>query len=145
MKLSGNQLVDAKPGQHVYGMVATIENATDIVLRRLQYLNPDDRMMMTCVLKTGCSYRHVGRLMGKPAATVNRRIKRLQKVLTEPHIAQLLDSPGGLEPADREIAIGYFVRGQTLRHLAKTHGVTEHQVGRRVEYFKGWMRGQIKG
>lgn len=123
---------------------AAEDHAADVLVRRAEFLTPDDRQLFTFALTTRLSKRRIAELFGLPLATVSRRLKKLHQLLTDPHIAQLLDGPCPLEPTDRQIAIGFFLRHQSQKRLAEQFDMPAHQVARRIEYFRGWIKG-LKG
>jgi hypothetical protein len=134
-------LLDQTDGVPTRQVVACRDHAADVLIRRAAYLDPADRLLITTAVATRLSQRRLAELFGQPLGRVARRLKRLGKLLIDPHIAQLLDGPCHLDPADRQIAIGYFLRRQSLKHLAATHQMTPRQVSQRIEFFKGWMKG----
>lgn len=140
MKLYG-ALLDQAAGTPVRETAAAIDHTAEVLLRRARFLNADDRQLFTFALTTRLSRRRIAELFGQPLATVSRRLKKLNALLTEPHIVQLIDGPCHLEPADRHIAIGFFLQRQTHKQLSEQHDLPAHQVARRIEYFKGWLKG----
>ena len=139
-QLFGDQL-DQTDGVPTRQVVAVRDHAADVLIRRAAHLDEADRLLITTAVATRLSQRRLAELFHQPLGTISRRIKRIGKLLTEPHIAQLLDGPCHLEPTDRQIAIGYFLRRQSLKQLARKHQMTPRQVSQRIEFFKGWMKG----
>jgi hypothetical protein len=137
----GDQLdqTDATPTRQV---VAVRDHAAEVLIRRAAHLDPADRLLITTAVATRLSYRRLAELFRQPLGTLSRRLKRIGKLLIEPHIAQLLDGPcHHLDATDRQIAIGYFLKRQSHKQLARQHHMTPRQVSQRIEYFRGWMRG----
>jgi DNA-directed RNA polymerase specialized sigma24 family protein len=139
-QLDGVRL-DRATASPIRTVAAATDHTEEVLVRRAQFLADDDRKLFIYAVTARLSNRRMAELFGLPVSTVSRRLKKLHRLLTEPHIVHLLEGPCHLEPADRQIAVAYFLHGRTLKELAALHDMRVGQVARRVEYFKGWING----
>jgi hypothetical protein len=141
MKLLDQRTLDEIHSRPTRELARVREQQAEPVLRRARYLLPEDRLLITAAVEFQWPVRRLAELVHKPLGTVGRRLRRLSELLTDPFLAPILDGQVPLEPENRAIVLGYFLHGRTLKQLAKDHDLSVLQVSRRVEYFKGWIKG----
>jgi DNA-directed RNA polymerase specialized sigma24 family protein len=146
MKLLDQVTLDQIPSRPTKELALVREEQAEPLLRRARHLLPEDHLLVVAAMELRLPVRRIAGLLNKPAATVCRRLRRLGQLLTDPFLVPILDGAVALEPENRAILIGYFLHGRTLKQLAAAHDLSVTQIARRVEYFKGWIRGaQEKG
>jgi hypothetical protein len=138
IKLLDNQTLD----RHASPAVQSPRTSTsDALLRRAAHLTRDDQMLIELSVRSGLTYRRIGQLLEIPSGTISRRLHRLGSLLHDPLIVRLLDGPCPLDRDDRQIAIGYFLRRESLRDLSLVHRLPPAQIARKIQFVKGWFRG----
>ena len=138
IKLLDNQTTDRLATAAV---PAPRSSTSDTLLRRASHLTRDDQMLIELSVRSGLSYRRISELLEIPSGTISRRLHRLGSLLHDPLIARLIDGPCPLERIDRQIAIGYFLRRESLRDLSLVHRLPPAQIARKIQFVRGWFRG----
>ena len=126
-----------------HGQLADGEAAARQVLRRrATYLPPAEQALLNMALEGVASRRQMGALMGIPAGTVTRRVRRLAMRLYDPLVVALLEHPGGLRPEYRQLGIEFFLQRRSAEELADLHRLSIVEVRRMIEFIRGWFRGR---
>jgi len=146
MPLRENPVLDrmlptAEPRWVMWGRRGTGSSAADTLLGRAALLDDRDRLLVELALRNGASNRQLGRVLGIPAGTVSRRLRRLLRRLHEPIVAALTEPSINLPPEYRQLGIEHFVRGLTSGQLADLHQMNVRRVQQMLTHLRGWHEG----
>jgi len=117
----------------------------ELLRDRARLLDDDDRQLLLASLDRGLTTRQLARLLGLHPSSVARRLQALRRRLCDRRVVALIDAAQALEPVDRQIGLGTFLRGQTIARLATETGLSEPRVRQRLLYVHGWLQGQHDG
>jgi DNA-directed RNA polymerase specialized sigma24 family protein len=115
-------------------------NARSELLERSAHLLPDDRRLIELVVKNQLSQRQLAELLDIPAGTVCRRVRKLINRMCDPMVIALLATSNPVPPEHRQLAIEYWLQGQTKLQLAELHQMPLSEVVRMLEFVRGWHR-----
>lgn len=121
------------------------QNAARVLLDRSQYLSDADRRLLRLALRYRLSVRELAELSRCNHGSIVRRLRRIRQRLCEPLVGVLVDPGCPLPTLERELALERYVRGHSLRSIAKLHGISIREVRRRVLWVKGWATGRREG
>ena len=110
---------------------------------RIDLLLPNDRILIELVLSGAVTRARAAELLGVPAGTVSRRVKRVSERLYNPIVGALMEPRCPLSPDYRQVGVEHFLTGLTLGALAAKHGIGPREVRRRIEFVRGWYRGLV--
>jgi DNA-directed RNA polymerase specialized sigma24 family protein len=116
-----------------------------LLLDRSQYLPEADRRLLRLALRYRLSVRELAELARCNHGSIVRRLRRIRQRLCEPFVGVLVDPACPLPTLDRELALERYLRGRSLRTIAKLHGISVREVRRRVLWVKGWAMGRREG
>jgi len=102
------------------------------VLARAQHLDKSDRVLLEQVLDKGLRASDLAIVSGVSVRTMQRRVQRLCRRLTDPQVIYVLRHHEQWERQTARIAMAVWVRGWTLRETAKRLGTTLHHVRQNV-------------
>jgi len=109
------------------------------VLSRADWLDEPDRRLLEQVFGRGARPRDLAPLMNCSTRTVQRRVRRLVRTLTDPTVLTVMRRSRNWPPATREAARRYFVRRHTHRQIAGDTGMTLHEVRTELNRARGAM------
>jgi hypothetical protein len=121
------------------------ENQARLIIRRARLLPEYDRRIVILAVKHRLSIREIAVLLRLNHGTVARRVRRLKRRLCDPTVVSLVDPNCPLSPLDRELALDYFLRRQSLRSIAQARGLCIRELRRRLQYVPGWLTGRREG
>jgi DNA-directed RNA polymerase specialized sigma24 family protein len=109
--------------------------------KRISFLPDPDRKLVELSLNGRLKRREAALLLGLSAGTVTRRLKRLMTRLNDPLVVAAIDHGDLLPEGYKAVAIGYFLRGMTVRQISRALGMNVHEIERAVSYVRGWFKG----
>jgi DNA-directed RNA polymerase specialized sigma24 family protein len=109
--------------------------------KRISFLPDLDRKLVELSLDGRLKRREAALLLGLSAGTVTRRLNRLMTRLNDPLVVAAIDYGDLLPEGYKEVAIGYFLRGMTVRQVARALDLPVHEVERALAYIRGWFKG----
>ena len=115
------------------------------LVRRATHLDDAERALYEAHAVGGMSARQLAGLLGIHAGSVARRIGSIQRRLTDPRVAAVVDAGELLSPTDRRIAIGHLLRRRSIAWIAGDVGRTPPIVRQRLQFIRGWLKGRRDG
>jgi hypothetical protein len=112
-----------------------------LVQRARRALGAHDRLLVELAYARHLSLRQMATIMGRPAGSLSRRLRRLRKTLRDPIVEALIDPACVLTPEYRQVGLEYFAQGREIRELAKDRRMTPTQIKAVVNFVRGWCRG----
>jgi DNA-directed RNA polymerase specialized sigma24 family protein len=100
---------------------------------RAAWLDPPDRALIDQVYSQHVSTRVIATALGVSTRSVQRRVRRLARRLTDPTVVRLIRRQADWPRPIAQVAIDFYVRGRSLRRIAARRGLTLHQTRRRLE------------
>jgi hypothetical protein len=116
-----------------------------LIVRRAKLLPEYDRRLVMLAVKHRLSVREIATLLRVNHGTVARRVRKLKRRLCDPTVVSLVDPNCPLSPLDRELALDYYLRRQSLRAIARSRGLCIRELRRRLQYVPGWLTGRREG
>jgi hypothetical protein len=113
------------------------------LLRRAEFLEPEDRRLIHAVFLESMSLCQIARLFGVNPGTISRRIQRVAARLYNPLVAALVEdhlNQRTLPPEARQLGIEHFLQGKSVRQLADLHQMTRRVVGKMLDDLKTWFK-----
>ncbi len=114
---------------------------SDQALRRAAHLLPDDRVLVEMVLQHRMSLRQVATVLRQTPGTISRRLRRITNRMTDPIVEALLDPEHRLAPDYRRLGLAYFLQGQSIPTIARTHELPVDEVKQIITFLRVWHRG----
>lgn len=105
----------------------------EVLLRRAEWLDREDRALLEQVLGCGVSTRAVADLTHVSRRTIQRRVLGLVRRLKDPQTLAVLRRHGRWPATTSAVALLVLVRGSTQRQAASELGMSLHEVRRHVE------------
>jgi hypothetical protein len=108
---------------------------------RARFLPPGEKTLVCLYLRGELRNRQMAQLLNVNPSTLCRRVRRWLMRLNDPVVVALIDRPVGLSEQQREIAMRYFLLGQTRRELAGEFNLTPFEIAQTLSYVRGWCGG----
>jgi DNA-directed RNA polymerase specialized sigma24 family protein len=118
-----------------------LRDASTDILRRAQFLDPRDKLLIDLAVRNRLSVRQLGRVFGLPTGTICRRMKRLANRLLNPVVIALLERNLPLPNHYRQLGVEYFLQGRSFTELADLHRIPRATVQRMISHVRGWHEG----
>lgn len=115
--------------------------AGERVLKRVQFLPEEDRVLMQMILSGRASQRELAATRGQPPGTVCRRVRRLMTLLYHPIVVALTERGDGLRPEVRQLGIEHFLHRRPSKELAEYHQITPRRARQIIDWVRGWADG----
>jgi DNA-directed RNA polymerase specialized sigma24 family protein len=112
-------------------------------LRRAAQLLPDDRVLIELVLQRRLSFRQVATILKLTPGTISRRVRRISARMTDPIVDSLLDNRRHLTRQYREVGLAYFLQGQSVPRIGRTHDLPANEVRQILTFLRIWHRGML--
>ena len=104
--------------------------AAEAIVRKAAWLRGDERALLEAVFGQGRSCADLARLIGVPADTVRRRVRRATKRAGSDLFAFVAMHAESWGPTRRRVAIACVLHGRSMRCAAKELGLSLHTVRR---------------
>jgi len=101
---------------------------TEVLVQRAAWLRGDERAMVEAVYGEGRSCADLARLLGVPADTVRRRVRRAARRAASGLFGFVVTHREAWSPTRRRVATRCVLRGATLREAAADLGLSLHAV-----------------
>ncbi len=121
------------------------ERQRQLLLERAQMLREGDRAIVVASLSRGMTVRELGRLLNLNAGAVSRRLASLRTRLLDPNVVALSVAEGRLDATDREIGLSLLLRKERVSDVSRRTGLTPAIVRKRMQFVRGWLKGQRDG
>lgn len=108
---------------------------------RIDFLLPDDRLLVELILSGTVSRARAAALLNLPPWRVTRRLRTVSARLHDPLVAALMEPRCPLAPDYRQIGVEHFLTGLSAGKLAAKHSMRPGEVRRMIQFIKGWHRG----
>lgn len=106
---------------------------SDIVIRRAEWLRPDERALLHAIYGDGMTASRVAELSALDARVVRRRVRQLvYRCLSELFVFVLREREGW-STRRRQVATACVLHGRSMRDAARELGVSLHTVRREME------------
>jgi DNA-directed RNA polymerase specialized sigma24 family protein len=112
---------------------AAVRDQIDRLLRLADDLDPADRALIRSIYDRGMSAGELARAIGRTPRTVNRRLERLVRRVSNPAYRFILRERRSWPAVRRRVAELVFLRGGTQRAAATATGLSLHQTRREIE------------
>lgn len=136
MPLIDNQVLDRN-----FSSATRPSEISDALRRRVGMLREPDRTLFQLMLAGNVSRRQVARVLGIPAGTVTRRLRRIANRVHDPIVILLTDSRCPLSPDFRQLGIEHFLQGQSVCELSELHEMRPARVRDVLTFIRGWHKG----
>ncbi len=93
----------------------------DLLKQQADLLTGVDRTLLTTYMQAGCSFHQLGRLTGMNRSSVGRRIRRILRRLSDRTYILCQESRSGFSDLEMAVIRDHFIRGVSLRRIAKDH------------------------
>ena len=113
----------------------------DHLLERAAWLPDADRQLIDAVYRRGQTAVELGALLGLPARSVRRRVKRLVERLLDPRTAFVATRRDQWPRTRRIVAERVVLRGQSMRAVARELAISLHAVRRQVDAIQNQFEG----
>jgi predicted DNA-binding protein YlxM (UPF0122 family) len=100
----------------------------DLLSSRIDLLQGKDKLLMTMYLENGYSFFKIAKVTGLSQASISRRINRLIKKLLKGRFLSCLRNRDKLNRYQMLIAKDYFLKGLSIREIAKKRVCTIYQM-----------------
>jgi transposase-like protein len=110
------------------GVQDNFEDKIDILRSRVGLLEGTDRALMRMYLDNGETFSRMARVAGVNESSVARRIYKITKRLLDGQYITILRNRNLFTKQDLRIARDYFLRGLSMRTVARAHKTTFYQV-----------------
>ncbi|MEM1011868.1 MAG: hypothetical protein AAGI46_06565 [Planctomycetota bacterium] len=117
----------------------------ETLLRRAEHLERFDHALVVISLRRKLTVREMGKLLGRNAGVIARRLISLRRRLTDPDVISLIHGGERLDPVDRDIGISVLLRKERIDVIAYRHRLSPAIVRRRMQFVRGWIKGQRDG
>ena len=99
----------------------------DMLHKRINMLEGQDRVLLTMYLRNGNSLRQLAMITGTNESTMGRRIARLMKRLIDENYAACMRNYRNFSQFERQLAREYFICGMSVRDIAARHATTYYR------------------
>jgi len=106
----------------------SLRDRIDILRSRVNLLEGKDRALMKMYLDNGEAFSQMARVAGVNEANVARRIYKITRRLLDGQYISVLRNRGFFKKPETAIARDYFVKGLSMRNIARAHKVTFYHV-----------------
>jgi hypothetical protein len=106
--------------------------------KRMEYLQPSDRQILTLVLSGQVTRRGLATALGVSAATLARRLRRLLNRLHDPFIVAILNDGHFLPEGYRDAALAYYLRRWPIHRIARETHRSHRQIRDVLAFVRGW-------
>jgi DNA-directed RNA polymerase specialized sigma24 family protein len=120
-----------------------LRDAGSELLKRAEFLPPEDRQWIELVIKNHLTQRQIAELFHIPAGTVCRRLRKIVNRLCDPLVVAVLTPRNPLPAEHRQLAIECWLHGMTRAQLAELHQISSYEVHRMLEHVRGWYRATL--
>ncbi|MEN6575784.1 MAG: hypothetical protein ABFD90_05520 [Phycisphaerales bacterium] len=100
-----------------------LRDAADQLKPLADLLIGDDKTLLLMYIQAGCSFQQLARLTGMNRSSVGRRIRRIIRRLSDPTYTLCLDDRRGFSNLERAVIRDHFIRGLSLTHICRDHGL----------------------
>lgn len=108
-------------------------DAAELLLARAEWARPEERGLIVAVYRDGVSLRDLGTMSGRSPKTIREVIRRAVARMVTDRFAFVLREHHQWGPLRRRIATECVLHGHSMRHAARTLGVSLHTVRRHME------------
>lgn len=98
------------------------------IVRRAQWLMPEDRELVLAVFERGQSASSLGSIRGQNPRSIRKRIHQLVARLEDPRLAYVVAHHNAWARTMRSVARELFIRGRTMREVSDELGISLHRV-----------------
>jgi hypothetical protein len=98
------------------------------------------RLLLALIFEHNLSLRTVGQIVGMPAGTVSRHVRRVWRRLAQPIAADLCADDCPLPKLTRQIAIDFFITGLPTSRIAVERAMSRQSVRDHLNIARGWQR-----
>lgn len=98
------------------------------IVRRAQWLVPEDRELVLAVFERGQSAISLGTIRGQNPRHIRKRIRQLVARLDDPRLAYVVAHHNAWGRTMRNVARELFIRGRPMREVSDELGVSLHRV-----------------
>jgi DNA-binding NarL/FixJ family response regulator len=116
--------------------ILELRNKAERMRKRAEQLSEPDRTLVRMYLDNKNSFRQIAQLLGVSEATVARRIKKIVSRLSDPSIGGILSKGSKLGRRQRKIARDFFLRGLTVKTIARKYGMTYYNTRRIINLLR---------
>ncbi|MEN6423938.1 MAG: hypothetical protein ABFE13_01140 [Phycisphaerales bacterium] len=110
-----------------------LRDAADQLRPLADLLIGDDKTLLLMYIQAGCSFQQLARLAGMNRSSVGRRIRRIIRRLSDPTYTLCLDDRWGFSNLERAVIRDHFIRGLSLTHICRDHGLCYYRARMIVE------------
>jgi DNA-directed RNA polymerase specialized sigma subunit len=113
-----------------------LRSKAEQIRKRAEQLSEPDRTLVRMYLDNENSFRQISQLLGVSEVTVARRVKKIVSRLSDPSIDGVLNKSSKLGRKQRKIARDYFLRGLTVKTVARKYGMTYYNTRRIINLLR---------